>query len=97
MARFEVLAIRSRISAFSSEQINGDLAKQFLEQYLVTDEGLRAMNRIRPIGIPALIELYDKLARNDSRLRQLKAALDYGELMPNIPRMGRFVSALGSV
>ena len=85
-----------QVAYINSSSPNGDLAKQFLEQYLVTDEGLRAMNRIRPIRIPALIELYEKLSRNDSRLRQLKAALDYGELMPNIPQMGRFFTALGS-
>lgn len=85
-----------QVAYINSSSPNRDLAKQFLEQYLVTDEGLRAMNRIRPIGIPALVELYEKLARNDSRLRQLKTALDYGELMPNIPQMGRFFTALGS-
>jgi maltose/maltodextrin transport system substrate-binding protein len=85
-----------QVAYINSSSPNGDLAKQFLEQYLVTDEGLLAMNRIRPIGVPALIELYEKLSRNDSRLRQLKAALDYGELMPNIPQMGRFFTALGS-
>ena len=62
----------------------------------MTDDGLGAMNRTKPIGIPALIALYEKLAANDIRLRQLKAAADHGEIMPNIPEMGRFFTAVGT-
>lgn len=72
------------------------MARQFLENYLLTDEGLRALNRIRPIGVPALIELYEKLAKEDSRLLQLKLALDHGEIMPNVPQMGAFFGAVGA-
>ena len=75
---------------------NGDLSKQFLEHYLLTDEGLLAMNHLKPIGIPALTSTYLTLARDDIHLRQLKAAADHGEVMPNIPKMGRFFSAVGT-
>ena len=75
---------------------NGDLSKQFLEHYLLTDEGLLAMNHLKPIGIPALTSTYLTLARGDIHLRQLKAAADHGEVMPNIPKMGRFFSAVGT-
>ncbi|HEY2424135.1 MAG TPA: maltose/maltodextrin ABC transporter substrate-binding protein MalE [Chthoniobacterales bacterium] len=75
---------------------NKDLARQFLEQYLLTDNGLLAMNRIRPIGVPALISSYEKLAKDDLRVRQLKQALDEGEIMPNVPQMGLFFDAVGS-
>ena len=75
---------------------NKDLAKQFLEQYLLTDSGLLAMNRMRPIGVPALISSYEKLAKDDLRVRQLKEALDAGEIMPNVPQMGLFFGAVGS-
>jgi maltose/maltodextrin transport system substrate-binding protein len=73
---------------------NQDLIKEFLEHYMLTDEGLATMNNTKPIGIPALISLYDKIAANDPRLRQLKASVDIGHVMPNIPRMGRFFSSL---
>ena len=73
---------------------NQDLIKEFLERYILTDEGLATMNNTKPIGIPALISLYDKIAANDPRLRQLKASVDIGHVMPNIPRMGRFFSSL---
>ena len=48
------------------------------------------------IGIPALTSLYRPMAAADARLRQLKVAVDYGEVMPNIPQMGRFFSAVGT-
>lgn len=75
---------------------NQDLAKVFLERYLLTDDGLRAINRAEPIGVPALASLYEELAREDIRLRQLKSAVDLGQIMPNIPQMGRFFSAVGT-
>lgn len=75
---------------------NQDLAKVFLERYLLTDDGLRVINRTAPIGVPALISLFEKLAANDIRLRHLKFAVDHGQVMPNIPEMGRFFSAIGT-
>ena len=57
---------------------NQDLAKEFLEHYMLTDEGLAAMNSARPIGVPALISLYQKLALSDIHLRQLKVSVDTG-------------------
>jgi maltose/maltodextrin transport system substrate-binding protein len=74
---------------------NQDLAKEFLEHYMLTDEGLAAMNSARPIGVPALISLYQKLALSDIHLRQLKVSVDTGQIMPNVPEMGRFFSSLG--
>lgn len=75
---------------------NQDLAKEFLEHYLLTDDGLRVINRAEPIGVPALVSLYQELAREDIRLRQLKGAVDLGQIMPNIPQMGQFFSAVGT-
>jgi maltose/maltodextrin transport system substrate-binding protein len=75
---------------------NGDLSKEFLEHYLLTDEGLLGMNHAKPIGIPALTSAYLTLASNDIHLRTLKAVADHGEVMPNIPQMGRFFSAVGT-
>jgi len=43
-----------------------------------------------------LTSRYDKMARTDVLLREMKACADTGEVMPNIPEMGRFWSALGS-
>jgi maltose/maltodextrin transport system substrate-binding protein len=75
---------------------NHDLVKEFLEHYLFTEEGLTAMNRGKPLGIPALISLYNSMARDNRRLQQLKTCVDYGEVMPNVPQMSRFFSAMSA-
>jgi maltose/maltodextrin transport system substrate-binding protein len=75
---------------------NQDLAKEFLEHYLLTDDALAIMNNAKPIGVPALVSMYQKLAQNNPRLRELKASIDYGQVMPNVPQMGRFFSTLGA-
>jgi maltose/maltodextrin transport system substrate-binding protein len=75
---------------------NQDLAKEFIERYLLTEEGLAAMDNAKPIGIPALTSFYEKLAQNNPHLRQLKASVDIGQIMPNVPQMGRFFTSLGA-
>jgi maltose/maltodextrin transport system substrate-binding protein len=74
---------------------NRDLAKEFLEKYAFTKEGLRALDHVKPLGIPAMISLYDALAQNNPLLRGMKRCVDQGEVMPNIPQMGRFWTSLG--
>jgi maltose/maltodextrin transport system substrate-binding protein len=74
---------------------NHDLVKEFVEHYLLTEEGLTAMNRGKAICIPALISVYNRMAKDDTRLQQLKTCVDYGEVMPNVPQMSRFFSAVG--
>ena len=73
-----------------------DLVKEFLEGYLMTDDGLAAMDNAKPIGVPALISFYEKVAQKDPRLRELKVSVDYGQVMPNVPQMGRFFSSVGA-
>ena len=73
---------------------NQDLIKEFMERYALTEEGLTAMYRAKPTGVPALISIYKKLAKDNPLLRQLNAAVEYGQVMPNIPQMGRFFSSV---
>jgi maltose/maltodextrin transport system substrate-binding protein len=75
---------------------NQDLAREFLERYLLTEEGLTAMDHGKALGIPALVSLQEKMAKDNPLLAQLKICLNAGEVMPNIPQMGRFFSSLGS-
>ena len=75
---------------------NQDLAEEFLENYFLTEQGLGAADHAKPIGIPALISLYERMAKDSALLRELKAGVDQGQIMPNIPQMGRFFSALGT-
>jgi maltose/maltodextrin transport system substrate-binding protein len=69
---------------------NRDLAKEFLEKYAITKESLYALDRVKPIGIPAMISLYDELSQNNPLLDEMKRCVGAGEVMPNIPQMGRF-------
>jgi maltose/maltodextrin transport system substrate-binding protein len=75
---------------------NRDLVKEFLEKYAFTKESLCAMDRVKPIGIPAMISLYDDLSRNNPLLGELKRCADTGEVMPNIPQMGKFWTSLAT-
>ncbi|MBV9107131.1 MAG: maltose/maltodextrin ABC transporter substrate-binding protein MalE [Verrucomicrobia bacterium] len=75
---------------------NQDIATEFIEGYLISEEGLNAMNDAKPIGIPALKSLAEKLDREDPLLREMKMCVEQGEVMPNIPEMGRFWTAVSS-
>jgi maltose/maltodextrin transport system substrate-binding protein len=75
---------------------NQDLAKDFLERYVLTDEGLTAMDHGKPLGIPALISMEEKMIKNNPLLQELKVCLDDGEVMPNVPQMGRYFSSIGT-
>src|SRR5208283_5749718 len=65
-------------------------------RYALTEEGLTTMHQAKPIGVPALIALYQKMANDNPLLRQMKVSVDYGEIMPNIPQMGRYFSSVGA-
>ena len=73
---------------------NQDLIKEFMEHYALTEEALTAMYQAKPTGVPALISTYEKLAKDNPLLRQLHASVEYGQVMPNIPQMGRFFSSV---
>jgi maltose/maltodextrin transport system substrate-binding protein len=75
---------------------NQDVAKEFLERFFLTDDGLGAIDKAKPLGIPAIISVYDRISKDNPRLRELKASVDYGQVMPNVPQMGRFFSAVGA-
>ena len=74
---------------------NLDIAKEFIENFLVSEEGLRTMNDAKPVGIPSLISFAEQLDQSNPLLRQMKICIEQGEVMPNIPEMGRFWSAVG--
>ena len=75
---------------------NQDIAKEFIENFLMTEEGLKAMNDAKPIGIPSLISLANEMVQSNPLLREMNACIEEGEVMPNIPEMGRFWSAVGA-
>jgi maltose/maltodextrin transport system substrate-binding protein len=75
---------------------NSDLAAQFLERYVVTDDGLKTINADVPIGVPALQSTYDELAAKDPLVKITYENAQNGEVMPNIPQMGKFWSSMAA-
>jgi maltose/maltodextrin transport system substrate-binding protein len=75
---------------------NQDIAREFIQGYLVSEQGLKAMNDAKPIGIPSLISLAQAMNQTNPLLKEMKSCIEVGEVMPNIPEMGRFWTALGS-
>ena len=76
-------------AAVNASSPNKDLAKEFLENYLLTDNGLDTMNKDAPLGAVALKSYQAKLA-SDPRIAATMKNAENGEIMPNIPQMSRF-------
>ena len=82
-------------AVFNRSSPNLDLAQEFLEHYLVTPKGLAAMDRHVPLGVPALIASYEAKA-SDPHIAGSMKNIEAGLLMPSIPQMGVFWSAMES-
>jgi maltose/maltodextrin transport system substrate-binding protein len=54
------------------------------------------MDHGKPIGLPALNSLREKLIHENLLLQELQVSVDHGEVMPNIPQMGRFFTVMGA-
>ena len=74
---------------------NADLAAQFLEKYVCTEEGLKTIDADVAIGVPALKSLADKMSAENRLIKMTYQNALNGVVMPNIPQMGRFWSAIG--
>ena len=72
---------------------NKDVANEFLENYLLSMEGLKAMNAHVPLGVPANKAYYNEL-KVDPLIAGTYAAAQSGTPMPNNPEMTRFWSAM---
>ncbi|WP_301098038.1 maltose/maltodextrin ABC transporter substrate-binding protein MalE [Otariodibacter sp.] len=76
-------------AGINSASPNQDLAKEFLENYLLTDDGLETVNNDVALGAVALKSYQAKLA-TDPRIAATMQNAENGEIMPNIPQMSRF-------
>ena len=68
---------------------NKELAKEFLENYLLTDDGLAKMNADKPLGAVALKSYQETLAK-DEKIAATMENSQKGEIMPNVPQMSAF-------
>jgi maltose/maltodextrin transport system substrate-binding protein len=73
---------------------NTDLAVQFLEKYVCTVEGMKAMDADAPIGVPALKSLCDEMTAQNPLIKATYENCQNGTVMPNIPQMGKFWSSM---
>ena len=75
---------------------NADLATQFLEKYVCTQDGLKTIDADVPIGVPALSALYEDMAGKNPLIKVTYDNAQNGVVMPNIPQMGKFWSSMAS-
>ena len=77
----------------SSSSPNKELANEFMENYLLSMDGLRAVNAHVPLGVPANKAYYQEL-KADPLIAGTMAAAQSGTPMPNNPEMARFWSGM---
>ena len=75
--------------AINNASPNKDLATMFLEEYLLTPEGLKAMNDDKPLGAVPLKEFQKDLAA-DERIKVTFENAQSGEPMPSVPEMIKY-------
>ncbi|OOF09890.1 MULTISPECIES: maltose/maltodextrin ABC transporter substrate-binding protein MalE [Salinivibrio] len=79
-------------AGISTASPNKDLAVEFLENYVLTNDGLSTINADKPLGAVALNSYQAELAK-DSRIAATMENAKHGEVMPNIPQMTAFWGA----
>ena len=80
-------------ATINNASTNKEVAQEFLENYLLSQEGLETMNSDVPLGAVANKEFMDTL-KDDARIAATYDNAINGLLMPNVPEMGRFWSAM---
>ncbi len=73
---------------------NADFATQFLEKFVCTADGLKAMDADAPLGVPALKSLADEMSAQNPLIKGTYENAVNGVVMPNIPQMGKFWSSM---
>ena len=76
-----------------------ELAVEFIENYLLSHQGLRMVDQAEPIGAPASKSFYAALssdAKVGDKVKGIMASAQDGVPTPCIPEMGRFWAAMKS-
>lgn len=76
-------------AGISAVSTNHQLARHFLEEYLLTEDGLHAVNDDKPLGAVAHLGVVETLSEDPFIDHTFRSA-SRGEIMPNIPEMKRF-------
>ena len=75
---------------------NADLAAQFLQAYVCVADGFKTIDADVPLGVPALKSLADEMTASNPLIKATLENAQNGVVMPNIPQMGKFWSAIGT-
>jgi maltose/maltodextrin transport system substrate-binding protein len=70
-----------------------DIARDFIENYLLSLPGLRTVDANVPLGTPADKAFYRELSADPHIVATMENAR-HGEVVPNIPEIGRFWTAM---
>ena len=76
----------------NSASPNRELARDFLENYLLTDEGLKDVNDDKALGAAALKSFQAQVGK-DARVAATMENAQGGDPMPSVPEMSRFWSS----
>ncbi|MGR5500388.1 maltose/maltodextrin ABC transporter substrate-binding protein MalE [Vibrio sp. DNB22_10_4] len=82
-------------AGISSASPNEDLAVEFIENYLFTDEALTTINNDKPLGAVTL-KSFQQTLESDQRIRSTMINAENGEIMPAIPKMMTFWMSEGA-
>ncbi|QNM98455.1 maltose/maltodextrin ABC transporter substrate-binding protein MalE [Chitinimonas koreensis] len=74
---------------------NKEVAVDFIENYLLSVNGLKTINADVPLGTPANKAFFKELA-GDANIKATMASAQAGAPMPNNPEMGRFWSSMAA-
>ncbi|MCO4792874.1 MAG: maltose/maltodextrin ABC transporter substrate-binding protein MalE [Bacteriovoracaceae bacterium] len=74
---------------------NKELAKEFIEKYLMTKKGILTLYEEDPRG-PSRMDAMEILSKKDPLLRQFMESASNGIPMPNVPEMGAVWGAAGN-
>lgn len=80
-------------AAINAGSPNNDLAVEFLENYVLTDKGLKTINDNVALGAVAS-KSFSKVIAGDARIAATLANAENGIPMPSIPAMGKFWAAM---
>jgi maltose/maltodextrin transport system substrate-binding protein len=72
---------------------NQDIAREFIENYLLSDEGLKMINDDVPLGAVASVS-FSKQVEGDPNIAATLVNAQNGVPMPAIPEMGKFWAAM---
>ncbi|TDR73047.1 maltose/maltodextrin ABC transporter substrate-binding protein MalE [Paludibacterium purpuratum] len=79
----------------NSSSKNKELAVEFIENHMLTPQGLKTINNDVALGVPANKAFYNQL-KSDPNIQATMQSAKSGAPMPNNPEMGKFWSTMAS-